>query len=399
MRAFLLFIAVVLFHSVTMAGNHRSKIASVPFEVVGTYIVVKARINESSPLNFILDSGLGSTIVTELSAEDSLTLRHSDKITLNGLGKGKEIEAMISRGNTLQAGKIKFVNQMVNLLEEDIFNLSEFTGKKINGLLGSDFFQDQVVWIDYDKERITFYESSSFVIPNGYVAIPLIIKDNKMYSTMLVSQGQGKPAEAKMLIDTGAELAAWLRVHDNIRLPSKKIYGYIGQGLNGEIKGHLGRVPRLYFGGHSLHNPVVSFPDSACIADIMQDIERDGTVGSQILSRFNLIFDEPNELLYIRPNHNFRKPFRYNIAGMEIVKQQTLPYLPEIYYVWQQSPAERAGIKSGDMILEINGMNGFNADINDIRHFFENPSRRPLIVTILRGNQTFQAKLDINQTL
>jgi hypothetical protein len=204
-----------------------------------------------------------------------------------------------------------------------------------------------------------------------------------------------------MLIDTGAELAAWFRSYGEnaVRLPEKHLPGYIGQGLNGEIKGYLGRMPKVYFGGHTIHNPIVSFPDSASIGDIIQNIYRDGTVGSQLLSRFNLIFDEPNELLYIKPNHHYKKPFRYNIAGIEVVKQPSLPYLPEIFYIWEGSPAEKAGIMPGDMILNINGRNCFEIDINEVRHLFETPVKQSLRLTLIRQGKTSEVELDISRTI
>jgi len=384
-----------------IAGNSKSRIASIPFEVVGTYVVVKVQINESTPLNFILDSGLGRTIVTELSAEDSLTLNSYEKTKLKGLGTGQEISALVSRGNSLQTGRMKFMNQMVNLLEEDIFNLSDYTGRKINGLLGSDFFEDHVVKVDYNTQRITFYESSSFEVPRGYVAIPLTYKDEKMYAKILVADGTGKPREVNMLIDSGAELAAWFRSfgENSVKLPQKKLHGYIGQGLNGEIKGYIGRVPKIYFGGHAFHNPIVSFPDSATISDAIIDLNRDGTIGSQILSRFNLIFDEPNEMLYIKPNGNFRKEFSYNVAGIETVMQNTVPYLPEIFNVWENSPAARAGIQVGDLILDINGQSGFKTDINAIRKIFEEQGKNILRLLILRNGENMEFKVDMEETL
>ena len=401
MRSFILTIFIYFLIAQIYAGNSKSKIASVPFEVVGSYVVVSVHINESTPLNFILDSGLGRTIVTELASTDSLILKTYEKTVLNGLGLGKEISAYVSRGNSLQIGKMKFVNQRVNLLEEDIFNLSNYTGQKINGLLGSDFFQDHVVKVDYNLQKITFYESSSFVVPRGYIAVPLTFKDEKMYAKVLVSDGTGKPREVNMLIDSGAELAAWFRSFGNnpVNLPQKKIHGYIGQGLNGEIKGFIGRVPRIFFGGHAMHNPIVSFPDSISIAEAIKDNDRDGTIGCQILSRFNLIFDEPNEILYIKPNSNFRKSFTYNVTGIETIKLSQFPYLPEVFYVWENSPAALAGIQTGDLILDINGLSGFKTDINEIRKIFERQGKRTHKLLILRNSENKIINIEIKEGL
>lgn len=386
MKTFLLTLCCLLVHSV-VAGNRQSLMASIPFEVVGTYVVVTVRINASTPLRFILDSGLGNTLITDVHTVDSLSLSYTDKLRIKGLGAGRTVEALVSRGNTLEVGRMRFVNQTVHLLTEDLFNLTALTGQPINGLLGSDFFQDHVVQIDYIKRRILFYESSSFEVPRGFVAVPLTIRQQKMYTELLVKQSQGKPQKATVLLDTGAELTAWLYLHgqSDLTLPENSLYGYIGEGLNGPITGHFGRIPGLFVGGWKLDNPVVSFPDSASIAVSLRDEDREGTLGSQALSRFHLIFDEPNELLYLKPNHLYRKPFTYNVSGMDMVKQSEAPFLPVIYHVRSGSPADKAGVQTGDLLLTVKGLSGFSTDINVLRGLMEKPGRSPLQLTLLRN--------------
>lgn len=392
MRAFFIIVCCLSIQTV-VAGNRQSQITSLPFEMVGTYVVVTVHINTSTPLRFILDSGLSNTMITEVGPADSLSLHFSDKVRIKGLGAGRTVEALVSHGNTLEVGRMRFVNQTIHLLTEDLFNLSELTGYSINGLLGSDFFQDHVVQIDYNKRRITFYESSSFEVPRGYVAVPLTIRQQKMYTEVLVKQEHGKPRKATVLLDTGAELTAWLHLYgeNELTLPGKTIYGYIGEGINGPITGHFGRIPGLYVGGWKLDRPVVSFPDSATIVDMLRDEAREGTLGSQALSRFHLIFDEPNALLYLKPNHRHRRPFNYNVAGMDMIKQSEAPFLPLIYHVREGSPAHKAGIQSGDLVVAANNMNGFSTDINLLRGLMDKPTHTPLRLTLLRNGLTIEA--------
>src|SRR5665647_3160470 len=49
------------------------KISTLPFEMVGTYMIVKVKINDSQPLNLILDSGVRNIIITELFPEDLIS--------------------------------------------------------------------------------------------------------------------------------------------------------------------------------------------------------------------------------------------------------------------------------------------------------------------------------------
>ncbi|WP_243347431.1 aspartyl protease family protein [Parabacteroides sp. FAFU027] len=390
----------MLIPQIEISGKSK-KIASIPFEVVGSYIVIKARINKSSPLNLILDSGIRSTLITELTAKDSVSLNYSQNVFLKGLGVGNQLQAFTSTGNDIDIGKIRLQNQSLYVLAEDVFNLSRHTGTKINGLIGSDFFQGHVVEINYDRRRIVFYEDEGFIAPKKYSPLELDVEGLKMFVHIQVVDPSGHTKTVKMLVDTGAELAAWFRAYgvSPVALPKSSIHGFIGQGLNGEITGFIGRIPRIKIGSAVIFNPVVSFPDSTSIADVFTESQRDGTIGSQILSRFNLIFNEPDNTLYVRPNARFSDGWSYNIAGIELVQMDPLLRLSEVLYVWANSPAEKAGVQKGDRILEVNGKRGFDTDINEIKGMFEVSSKRPMRMILLRGDKTVSVEIDMKSKL
>lgn len=409
MRKVSILLCFVCLYSVGFATNRHSKIASVPFEVVGSYIVVKVKINHSSTLHFILDSGLSNTLITELTPEDNISLNYTEMTVLNGLGIGKRMNALTSTGNSFQIGKMTLFNQTVFVLEEDVFNLSKHTGAKINGILGSDFFQGHVVKINYDIKRITFYESSSFMVPENYTPVNISIEGHKMFTNLQITETDDTYRSVKMLVDTGAELTAWFRAYGKlpVQIPAKNIRGYIGQGLNGEVKGYFGRIPQINLGGFALNNPAVSFPDSLTITEAISESGREGiaesgregTIGSQILSRFNLIFDASKNKIYIKPNYNFKKPFSYNIAGIELIQEDPFLRLPEVLYVWENSPAEHAGVCNGDFILEVNGLKGLEVDINEIKRLFEVSSRKQLRLLLLRGEKTIKINVEMKSAI
>jgi hypothetical protein len=384
-----------------LASVLHQKPISVPFEVVGSYVIVKIKINHSTALNLILDSGVRTTIITELNPADSILLNYSDSTILKGLGKGIQLTALTSSGNTMQIGKLNLDNQTIYVLAEDVFNLSKYTGTRINGLIGSDLFQDYVVEIDYDHQRILFHNPKTFVVPKGFESRYLTIEGQKMYIQIVIKEIDGTSREVKMLVDTGAELAAWFRGYGNtgIKAPEKKIRGLIGQGLNGEIAGYIGKIPEIKLGESTLKLPIVTFPDSASIADVVVESDRDGTIGSQILSRFNIIFDIQNNLFYFKPNSNFKKNFSYNIAGIELMQQNQYIRIPEVLYVWEKSPAETLNVQKGDVITEVNGRKSFEYSINELRKIFETPSRYPLKLLLLRGEESIYVKIEMKSAI
>jgi len=383
------------------AGNKPKKLASIPFELVGSYVIIKVRINDSSDLNLILDSGIRNTIITELMPGDQITLNYSDVKELMGLGGGEHLEAYTSNSNTLRIGKLKLTYKTVYVLKNDVFNLSKHTGTKINGLIGVDFFQDYAIEIDYSNKRVRFYESKSLGSPKGYGVLPMTIESQKMFVELTVLESDSTRKQVKMLLDTGAELNAWFQTStkESIHLPKRWIQGTIGEGLNGIITGKYGHIPEICFGEFCLIKPIVSFPDSSTINGIIATSKRDGTIGSQLLSRFNLFIDYGDRKFYFKPNSNFRNRYSYNIAGIEII--QITPYvtLSEVLDVWKNSPAEIAGVKKGDRILEINGTRAFELTLSEIRKVFETPSKAPLKLILKRDDQEIIVKINMEDKI
>ena len=400
LKMLLIFLFSLFFHC-SFANKIGKKIGSIPFEKVGTYIVLEIKINESTPLNFILDTGVRNIIITELFPEDIISLNYSKIINLHGLGSGAMLNAFSSTANSISAGKFKMKNQNVYVLEEDVFNLSKHLGIKINGIIGIDFFEHHLVEVNYGKERINFYENNGYIIPKGYGTMPITIEKKKMYIQLSILEMDSARRNIKMLIDTGAELNAWFQTITNeaVHLPNKGVQGRIGQGLNGEVTGLFARIPQLCIGEFCLRKPIVAFPDSAAIANIIFGSDRDGTIGSQILSRFNLFIDYENKNFYFKPNQAFKKAFSYNIAGIEI--GQVIPFVPqtEVINVWKNSPAEKAGVQIGDQIIEVNGTKAFQMNISEIKMYFETPSKYPLNIVLKRDDKDIPLKIEMKSKI
>ena len=396
---------IVAFFMILLAGssakNEPKRIESIPFEMVGSYVIIKVKINNSSILNLILDSGIRNTIITELMPGDKISLNFSDVKELMGLGRGEHLEAYASNSNTIKIGKLKLDHASVYVLKNDVFNLSKHTGTKINGLIGLDFFQNYAIEINYSQKRVRFYDSKTMIQPKGYDMLPVAIEAQKMFINLSVLQSDSTRKQVKMLIDTGAELNAWFQTatSESVRIPDKWIEGTIGEGFNGLITGKYGHIPQICFGEFCLKNPIVSFPDSSTIKEILANSRRDGTIGGQLLRRFNIILDYSQKKFYFKPNGYFNNRYSYNIAGIEIV--QITPYLTlsEVMNVWTDSPAEKAGVQKGDHIIEVNGSKAFEMTVSEIRQIFETPSKSPLKLTLMRGNDEITVDIDMKDKI
>ena len=329
---------------------------SVPFQHVGSLVILPISINGSIPLNFVLDTGSPYTIITNLDAIRHFQLKKGESISVSGLGRDiQTIEAYSSKGNTIELGKAVSNHTDIVLIFEEGFDLSGRFGIPIYGIIGYDILKDFTVEINYSKKKISFYKPEFFHSKKNlrkYTALSIEIKGKKPY-LKLHSQISGKEAELNLLVDTGSTDALWLFEKENIQIPENHIEDYLGYGLNGEIHGKKTRISHLTIGNYELENLTASFPDSISVSNLIRK-NRNGTVGAEVLRRFNTVYDYHEKKLWIKKNRYFKDDFHYNLAGLELYQPYAdLPYL-EVAYVRKDSPADLAGLKKGDAIRLVN---------------------------------------------
>lgn len=348
---------------------------SVKFQHVGNLILIPVQINGSVPLNFVVDTGSPYTIITNIDAINYFNLNKGRPVKISGLGKNSHhLDAYLSHNNTIKVGDAASNSTDIVLLFEKDFDLSSRFGIPIYGIIGYDLLKEFVVEVNYSKGKASFYKHGFFYEKKSrklrkFEEIPMKIERKKPYLE-LNSEIDGIQLSLKLLIDTGSWDAVWLfeNAKENINIPNLHIDDYLGFGLNGEIHGKKSRINALQFGSNKIENPTASFPDSMSVANI-QKLDRNGTLGSEILRRFTTIYDYKNQKLYIKKNNKFREEFHYNMAGLELYQPYpNLPYL-EVVYVRENSPAALAGLKEGDAIRYVNGkkIGIFRPDVFDSR--------------------------------
>lgn len=157
--------------------------------------------------------------------------------------------------------------------------------------------------------------------------------------------------------------------------------------------------------------------------------DRIGSVGAELIKRFNVIIDYKNLSIHLKKNHYFSSPFFYNRSGLEIhhaglkwvsqkmpvngvnfntsmllggakkmnsittvynADQEQVLYkfvLKPIYIiseVRENSPAEISGLKKGDMVKKINGIDALELSLQEIN-------------TLLRSNEDKRINLEIER--
>ncbi len=409
----------------------------ISFQLINNVIVLPVEVNNTK-LSFILDTGVHKTILFSLSEKDSLGLKNVKKISLQGLGKGKAIDALISQKNELKVGNLKSNNETIYVILNDQFELSGKMGTTIHGIIGFSLFKDVIAKINYNTKKITLYNPKNFQYKKCKKCeeFPLEFYRNKPYIDVAVQLDTvgNEMTPVKMLIDTGGSDALWLfeKSHKNIKTPIRYYNDILGEGLSGTIYGNRSRIPKVKMGPFVITQPTVSFLDTISTMQARKFENRNGSIGSNILKRFKVWIDYPNKKLILRKCASLSGGFEYNMSGLDIVyngeklvkelggtrvnsatekglsvenNNNTISFTTSYHYkfkpsyrvskVLENSPAAKAGLFAGDILLKINGIYVYELSIGQLIRKFQEKDGKKIKMTVNRGGKTltFQFKL------
>lgn len=411
-------------------GKKKDKIQ---FRLVNNLPIVSVEIN-GTLLSFILDTGVKNTILFSLEEADSVQLRNTTHIELQGLGAGSAIGALKSLNNRIKVGNAVDSNHTLYVIFGTALNFSPRMGIPIHGILGNDFFQNFIAKMNYGSEKITLYDPQKYSLKKcrKCIELPLHFVNGKPYISIFTNSDT-KEQEATLLVDSGSSDVLWLFDSKDFIVENPKNYfnDFLGLGLSGDIFGKRARIAGVTLGNYHLNNVNTSFPEEDAISKARNYVDRDGSVGGGFLSRFTITLDYGNSKIRFRKNRKFREPFNYNMSGLtiehegvELVKhekqanvksdefnknqnltQNSISVTTEFQFslvpkyvvvdVRKGSPADIAGIQINDEIISVNGKPAYDYKLYDLITMFSHNEGRKITMKIKKGNYINNVKFEL----
>lgn len=410
----------------------------VRFKLINNLVVIPLEIN-GKELSFILDTGVNKTILFSLEENDSVGLKNVEKINLQGLGEGKPVDALIARNNTLKIKDIASFDETIYVILNDRFNFSAKMGITIHGIIGYSVFKNFIVNINYNSKTLVFHNPKRFKYRKcrKCETLPLRFFRRKPYVNALVQLDTigSKKTEVKLLIDSGGSDAIWLfeNSKEEIVTPKKYFKDVLGEGLSGTIFGQRSRIPSFSLGNFEFDEPTVSFLDETSSEKAQRFKQRNGSIGANILRRFNVWIDYQNKKIRLKKNRYFNDSFNYNMSGLSVVydgqqlvkesfneitrdsynKQvdannkfslvQRYKYLFKNSYkierVVPNSSAAKAGLKVDDKLVKINSKRAYEYKLSDIISLFQSRENKTITIIVDRNGEELKFKFKLEKRI
>lgn len=329
----------------TPAAKH---LTYLPFIMLtGGVIIVHATFdNYPDTLNFVLDTGSGGISLDSATCEYLHVKKEKSNVMIKGIAGIKAVE--YAYNHTLNLQGLSIENLDFHVSDYDI--LTSVYGIKIDGIIGYSFLHRYLVVINYEKYRIEVLTKGAYKYPRGGCVL------HPQFSTLpiqTVSLKEKHDLTSNFYFDTGAGLCFLMSDQfakdSSVFSDKKKLYPTLAQGLGGKANMNITTVKELKIGPYRFRNvPAYLFNDPYNATSYPQV---SGLIGNDLMRRFTVILNYGKREIFIKPNTFFRDSFDYSYTGLGI-------YLVDkkitVLDIMKNSPAEKAGLMIGDVIVGVN---------------------------------------------
>ena len=436
---FFLFLSLLSVAQGKYIVNNKKGVDKISFKLLNNVIVIPVEVNGVA-LSFLLDSGVSKPIVFNfLKASDSLEILNAETIYLKGLGNNGKVPALKSSGNTFKIGDVTNYNQDFYVIFDSTINFAPKLGIPIHGIIGFDLFRDLVVDINYNSKQIKLIspEKYKYKTCKACETFALEFCNNKPYFNVSVAI-KDKNIPVKLLIDSGSSDALWLFENDSLGIVIKDNYfdDFLGYGLSGSVHGKRSKIKAFSLKSFVLRKPLVAYPDSTYTSVLRKIKGRNGSIGGEILKRFNIIMDYTNARIILKRNSNFKNKFSYNKSGLEVENEGirlVTEYEPNtmsntskdnkssntinvqavytntrkfvvkkaytISFVRPNSPAARVGLQKGDVILKINGNDTIKYTLQELIYKFYDKEGKRITMEVERFGKRIKVTFSLESLI
>lgn len=357
-----------------------------PFtQLSGGIVILRAKLdNYTDSLNFVLDTGSGGISLDSTTANTLKLPMVKTERTIRGIAGVKTVD--FTNDHTLKLPGLESAHLDFHINDYEL--LTSVYGVRIDGIIGFSFLRRYVVRLDYDSQVIEVYTPGTYKYPRG----GYLLKPN--FSTLAlqtVSIDDAHDVANRFIFDTGAGLCMLLSkdfVEDSLVFKkNRKRFPTQAEGLGGKSLMTISVAKSIKIGPYKFKKvPIHVFDDEY---NVTLYPTMGGLIGNDILRRFNVVLNYPEQSIYLKPNSHYDESFDYSYTGLGMYQ---VDGEIRVIDVMPGSPGDKAGFLPGDVIFSIETNSSKN--IQAYKSLFQNSIGRVRVV-IFRGQTPLMLVIDV----
>jgi hypothetical protein len=363
------------------SGPRLSSPIEIPFILEGGHIIVEASIDGNPPKPFMFDTGASNTITPEVAQPLNATVARTER--MGGFGP------KVSRVDVVKVGRITvgaatLDHPSVAVLDIPNTIVDRGSRPRLAGLLGSELLTRYAMTIDYGRRTLTLNnpgfrpQAAAFALPLGFSVSP----DGPSHPSISAALDG---VAGDFIIDTGSGgqilvSEKFQREHAPFTHYSKVLTFLSAGGIGGRTEVQLAFGKLLNFGPLTLSPPLVGGTADQGGSNLSRSMSAHvaGVIGAGILAQFVVTIDYQTGRAYFEPVPGRKLPGILHSTGMMFDKPDHEGF--EVLDVLKDSAAERAGLRRGDRVVEVDGHPARDLSVSDVQSLGSVPAHTSLTI-------------------
>jgi hypothetical protein len=281
----------------------------------------------------------------------------------------------------------------------DMAHDTAIEGRPVSGIVGMSFLREYVLQLDFDGGKVRIIAPAETHHDEWGTSVP--IRYGPMGRPRVVVHLDSGIAK-DFIIDTGLGITGaiawevWNELRGSSLVRATASTADLVYGPERVLSHNMARVGHIAVGGFTHKDVIFGIDPEPDVSSGMDPVLSESYLGLPFLSRYLVTLDFPGGLMYLKPGKQYDRRDEADMSGMRIMRSGGVT---SVFAVMKDGTAAEAGVRPGDVILEIDGKKAVDLELWTIRSLLGSEDGRLIKMTIRRGDEEIEVSFRLKRRL